>query len=74
VIAEDKTILEAGDPDATIDLSRRVEAHMPSDRPGIIMRRRLLELLRAHGEDEITNPSDIDNVRIVPSTVRELIS
>jgi hypothetical protein len=28
---------------------------MPSDRPGIIMRRRILEVLRAHGEDEITN-------------------
>ena len=28
---------------------------MPSDRPGLIMRRRLLELLQAHGEAEVTN-------------------
>jgi len=27
---------------------------MPSDRPGLIMRRRLLELLRTHGEEEVT--------------------
>jgi hypothetical protein len=27
---------------------------MPSDRPGMIMRRRLLELLRSHGEEEVT--------------------
>jgi hypothetical protein len=25
---------------------------MPSDRPGMIMRKRLLELLRAHDEEE----------------------
>jgi phenylpropionate dioxygenase-like ring-hydroxylating dioxygenase large terminal subunit len=54
VIAEDRAVLEAGDPDATIDVSRRIEAHMPSDRPGLIMRKRLLALLREHGEDEIT--------------------
>lgn len=53
VIAEDKAVLESTDPDACIDLQRRVEAHMPSDRPGIIMRRRLLELLREHGEEEV---------------------
>ncbi|WP_207458157.1 aromatic ring-hydroxylating dioxygenase subunit alpha [Azospirillum sp. SYSU D00513] len=52
---EDKEVLESTDPDATIDISRKVEAHMASDRPGIIMRRRLLELLRAHGEDEVTD-------------------
>jgi hypothetical protein len=27
--------------------------HMPSDRPGMIMRNRLLELLRAHDEEEL---------------------
>jgi hypothetical protein len=31
-----------------------VESHMPSDRPGLIMRRRLLELLKAQGEPEVT--------------------
>ncbi len=67
VIAEDRAVLEAGDPDVSIDLARRVEAHMPSDRPGIIMRRRLLELLNAHGEAEITNTTAGDGARIVPA-------
>ena len=38
---------------AALDVSMRLEAHMPSDRPGLIMRRRLLELLAAHGETEV---------------------
>jgi phenylpropionate dioxygenase-like ring-hydroxylating dioxygenase large terminal subunit len=54
IIAEDRGILESTDPDASIDVSRRVEGHMPSDRPGIIMRRRLFELLNEYGEGEIT--------------------
>lgn len=53
---EDREILEATDCDATLDITRQVESHMPSDRPGLIMRRRLLDLLRRHGEDEITRP------------------
>jgi hypothetical protein len=28
--------------------------HMPSDRPGLIMRKRLLALLEAHGEREMS--------------------
>ena len=35
-------------------MTHRTEAHMPADRPGLIMRRRLLELLKAHGEPEVT--------------------
>jgi phenylpropionate dioxygenase-like ring-hydroxylating dioxygenase large terminal subunit len=54
VVMEDRAMLECVDPDATIELSRRVEDHMPSDRPGIIMRRRLLELLESNGEQEIS--------------------
>jgi phenylpropionate dioxygenase-like ring-hydroxylating dioxygenase large terminal subunit len=54
VIAEDRAILEATDPDAALDISRHTEAQMPSDRPGQIMRRRLLEFLHAHGEAEVT--------------------
>jgi hypothetical protein len=27
--------------------------HMPSDRPGILMRKRLLALLQEHGETEV---------------------
>ena len=53
IIAEDREMLESTDPDAIVDMSRKIEMHMPSDRPGMIMRKRLLDLLRAHGEDEI---------------------
>ena len=34
---------------------RKVEMHMPSDRPGMMMRRRLMELLEAHGEKEVSH-------------------
>jgi hypothetical protein len=47
-------VLESTSPDAILDVRRRIEAHMPSDRPGLIMRKRLLELLHAHGEQEVT--------------------
>jgi phenylpropionate dioxygenase-like ring-hydroxylating dioxygenase large terminal subunit len=53
IIAEDREILESTDPDAIVDMSRKVEMHMPSDRPGMIMRRRLLALLEEHGEREL---------------------
>jgi phenylpropionate dioxygenase-like ring-hydroxylating dioxygenase large terminal subunit len=56
ITLEDQDILEATDPDAGVDMGRKVEAHMPSDRPGMIMRKRLLALLRAHGEDEVFHP------------------
>ena len=36
-----------------VDMSRKLEMHMPSDRPGMIMRRRLHALLEEHGEQEI---------------------
>jgi phenylpropionate dioxygenase-like ring-hydroxylating dioxygenase large terminal subunit len=53
IIAEDREILESTDPDAVVDVSRKVEMHMPSDRPGVLMRKRLLALLEEHGEIEI---------------------
>jgi hypothetical protein len=56
ITREDKDIIESTDPDVTIDMSRRVEAHMVSDRPGMIMRRRLLKLLEDHGEAEAFAP------------------
>lgn len=34
IIAEDRDILESTDPDAIVDMGRRIEKHMPSDRPG----------------------------------------
>jgi hypothetical protein len=55
VVFEDRDILEATDPDAALDLVHRTEAHMTSDRPGLIMRRRLLELLKAQGDPEVTH-------------------
>jgi phenylpropionate dioxygenase-like ring-hydroxylating dioxygenase large terminal subunit len=53
IIAEDKDVLESTDPDIVLEASRSDEAHMPSDRPSLIMRKRLLALLRQHGEAEI---------------------
>jgi phenylpropionate dioxygenase-like ring-hydroxylating dioxygenase large terminal subunit len=55
IIAEDKDILESTDPDVMLDVRRKDEAHMPSDRPSLIIRRRLLELLQQHNESEITH-------------------
>ena len=54
IVAEDKEILESTDPDVMLDEKRIDEAHMPSDRPSLIIRRRLLELLHQHNEQEVT--------------------
>jgi phenylpropionate dioxygenase-like ring-hydroxylating dioxygenase large terminal subunit len=51
VTFEDKFILESTDPDVPLDSSG--ERNMPSDKPGLIMRRKLLDLLHAHGETEV---------------------
>jgi phenylpropionate dioxygenase-like ring-hydroxylating dioxygenase large terminal subunit len=53
IVAEDRAMLESTEPGATIDVAQRTEAHMASDRPGLIMRRRLLELFAAQGETEV---------------------
>ena len=53
VTREDKEILEATDYDACIDTSRKIEFHMPSDKPGLLMRKMLLKLLKDHGEQEV---------------------
>jgi phenylpropionate dioxygenase-like ring-hydroxylating dioxygenase large terminal subunit len=53
IIEEDREILESTDPDAIVDINRKIEMHMPSDRPGMLMRRRLLALLESHGETEV---------------------
>jgi hypothetical protein len=57
ITAEDRDILEATDYDACIDTRRRMEFHMPSDKPGLIIRRQLLDLLHAHGEEEVHRDS-----------------
>jgi hypothetical protein len=36
-----------------VDMGRKIEAHMPSDKPGMIMRKRLTALLAASGESEV---------------------
>ena len=38
IIEEDREILESTDPDAIVDINRKIEMHMPSDRPGMLMR------------------------------------
>ena len=54
ITREDKDILESTDPDALIDLRRRgVEFSMDSDRPGILIRKKLMELLAKNGEVEV---------------------
>lgn len=54
ITREDKEILEATDPDALVDTRRRgVEYSMESDRPGMLIRKQLMQLLAAHGEAEV---------------------
>jgi len=54
ITREDKDILESTDPDALVDTRRRgVEFSMDSDKPGMLIRKQLMELLAAHGESEV---------------------
>jgi phenylpropionate dioxygenase-like ring-hydroxylating dioxygenase large terminal subunit len=54
ITREDKDILESTDPDAVVDPRRRgVEFSMDSDRPGMLIRKKLFELLQRHGEAEV---------------------
>ncbi len=53
VTDEDRDILESTDPNACVDVSRRKEKHMVSDKPGLLIRKLLLDLLHAHGEEEV---------------------
>jgi phenylpropionate dioxygenase-like ring-hydroxylating dioxygenase large terminal subunit len=54
ITREDKDILESTDPDALVDTRRRgVEYSMDSDRPGMLIRKQLMELLARHGEAEV---------------------
>jgi hypothetical protein len=47
VTLEDKALLETVDPDVPLRDFMTAERHMPSDKPGLIMRRMLLELAEA---------------------------
>ncbi|MCJ0764454.1 Rieske 2Fe-2S domain-containing protein [Variovorax terrae] len=54
ITREDKDILESTDPDAVIDMRRRgIEYSMDSDRPGMLIRKHLMQLLARHGEAEV---------------------
>ena len=54
ITREDKDILESTDPDALVDVRRRgVEFSMDSDRPGMLIRKKLMALLASHGESEV---------------------
>ncbi len=54
ITREDKEILESTDPNVVVDLRRRgIEYSMDSDRPGILIRKHLMTLLKEHGESEI---------------------
>jgi len=52
VTLEDKAILETTDYDIPLDIAH--EQHMMTDKPGILMRRKISALLKAHGEVEQT--------------------
>ncbi|MET7550929.1 Rieske 2Fe-2S domain-containing protein [Streptomyces sp. NPDC005500] len=52
IVREDKAILESVDPDVPLNLA--AQQHMASDRAGMLMRRKLQELLTTHGEHEAT--------------------
>jgi phenylpropionate dioxygenase-like ring-hydroxylating dioxygenase large terminal subunit len=66
ITREDKDILESTDPDAVIDTRRRgVEYSMDSDRPGMIIRKKLMELLARHGEREI-HRGNADQSAVIP--------
>ena len=53
VTSEDRRILEVCEHDVPLATASGEEYHMPSDRPGLEMRKRLARLLEAHGETEV---------------------
>ena len=57
VTEEDRYILETTDYDVPLAEHKR-ERNMASDKPGIMMRQRLLALLGEHGEEEVRGASD----------------
>jgi len=57
IVEEDRRILESMDYDVPLVATREEEIAMRSDRPGLTIRRRLLELLAAHGETESRLPA-----------------
>jgi len=52
VTLEDRAVLETTDPDVPLDTRAGGEKHMPSDKPGMVMRQQLQALLERYGEPE----------------------
>ena len=52
VTQEDQTVLEGTDFDVPLDSSSSEERHMPSDKPGLVMRQQLAAMLARYGETE----------------------
>jgi phenylpropionate dioxygenase-like ring-hydroxylating dioxygenase large terminal subunit len=57
VTLEDKHILESTDYDIPLDINK--EQHMLTDKPGILIRKRIAALLKEHGETEQTKASTL---------------
>ncbi|MGW3134899.1 Rieske 2Fe-2S domain-containing protein [Streptomyces sp. NPDC001139] len=55
IVKEDKDVLECVDYDLPLEAAK--QRHMASDKAGLIMRRKLHDLLAAHGEAEINRTS-----------------
>jgi phenylpropionate dioxygenase-like ring-hydroxylating dioxygenase large terminal subunit len=68
ITREDKEILESTDPDAWVDTRRRgVEYSMDSDKPGMLIRKRLMAILQAHGEEEVHRGLPGVTIRLAPA-------
>lgn len=57
VVDEDKVVLESTDYDTPVDVT--AEQHIPSDQPGIIMRRQLATLIKSHRSSPEETPLSI---------------
>lgn len=57
---EDLVIIAGVDPDVPLAPGRLEESHMYTDRPGLMMRKKLLALLHAHGEKEVRSLRNIE--------------
>ena len=68
VTSEDRGVLESTDFDTPLGLGSGEERHMPSDQPGMTMRKRLIELLKAHGEQESRLSTVLGAIAVFAST------
>ncbi|MFS0724612.1 Rieske 2Fe-2S domain-containing protein [Paenibacillus sp. 1P07SE] len=53
VVDEDMDVLETTEYNVSLDVRRKVENHMLSDKPGIVMRQMMLDLFAEYGEEEV---------------------